>query len=237
MLKKILLIAGLVLFAGVLVVGAVNRTVDKSAQAAEVNAVTAVRSQQGNGATTHANESIHEPSGSADEAAQGPQNHQFGSAPAQTDDENEGAPLGRAGQGGPPIEAAGQGSGTRLNLANPESHEWVTVEGEVLQAPAAGIDMLLQTADGALTVGTGPDYLGQQGYILGVGDQVQVTGFWEAGEFKVAEIVRLADGAAITLRDEMGRPFWSGALQNGRGGGRGQGQGQGQGNFGQGQTN
>lgn len=73
------------------------------------------------------------------------------------------------------------------------------------------------TADGPLTVGTGPDYLGQQGFVLTVGDEVTLTGFYEDGQFKAVTITRTADGATITLRDPNGRPLWSGRGRRGNG--------------------
>jgi hypothetical protein len=50
-----------------------------------------------------------------------------------------------------------------------------------------------------------------QGFTLQAGDQVQVKGFWEDDELKATQVTRLADGQSITLRDEVGRPAWSGS--------------------------
>ena len=85
--------------------------------------------------------------------------------------------------------------------------------------------MILETEAGQILIGTGPGYLQDQGFALAVGDQVQVSGFYENDEFKAMTIIRLSDGEDITLRDEFGRPMWSGAARGGRGGGQGQGQG------------
>ena len=64
---------------------------------------------------------------------------------------------------------------------------------------------------------------------------MQVAGYWEDDELKATQVTRLADGQTISLRDDDGRPAWSGsgqraaeqqalASQGGRGqGGRGQG--------------
>jgi hypothetical protein len=72
--------------------------------------------------------------------------------------------------------------------------------------------MVLETRDGKeLLVGTGPGYMEQQGFVLQSGEQVQVQGYWEEDEFKATQVLRLRDGVSITLRDEAGRPAWSGA--------------------------
>ena len=49
----------------------------------------------------------------------------------------------------------------------------------------------------------------QRMYVLG--DSISAEGAWEGEEFKAATITLLADGKSITLRDEWGRPMWSGA--------------------------
>ncbi|MFN2190898.1 MAG: hypothetical protein ACK2T4_05630, partial [Candidatus Promineifilaceae bacterium] len=105
-----------------------------------------------------------------------------------------------------------------------EAQDMILIEGTVSQAPAAGVDMILETAGGEVLIGTGPGYLQEQGFELAAGDEVQVSGFYEDDEFKAVTITRISDGVDITLRDEFGRPMWSGAGRGARGGG-GQGQG------------
>ena len=86
-------------------------------------------------------------------------------------------------------------------------------------------------------VGTGPGYMETQGFTLQVGEQVQVQGYWEDDELKAGQVTRLQDGQddqTITLRDQDGHPMWAGSgkraplAQDAQGqgqGGRGQGQG------------
>jgi hypothetical protein len=81
--------------------------------------------------------------------------------------------------------------------------------------------MIVSTDSGDIPVGTGPGYLQEMGFELLNGDTVQVSGFWEDGEFKAESITR--DGEMIALRDESGRPIWSGAARGGQGGQTGQG--------------
>jgi len=93
--------------------------------------------------------------------------------------------------------------------------EWLVYEGAVVQVPQNGVDLVIETSDGEkLTVGTGPMYMNSQGFTLRTGEPVQVRGYWEDGEFKAAQVTRLADGQTIVLRDELGRPAWAGAGQN-----------------------
>jgi hypothetical protein len=81
--------------------------------------------------------------------------------------------------------------------AAPEA--WVLYEGTVMQAPAAGVDLIIKTGSGEeVVIGSGPGYLEDQGLMLQAGESVQVQGYWE-------------DGQTVTLRDEIGRPAWAGS--------------------------
>ncbi|MCA9949003.1 MAG: hypothetical protein KDE48_05120 [Anaerolineales bacterium] len=250
MLKKITLITLLVLFSGVLVVGAANRTIAKTEKVNEIAENTV--QGQGSGERQYQNQNEHEPL--SQQNGQGQQGQGSAANADERQYKNNQESLGQGQQGvqesknqgsrgqgnglqevDPAEGNQGQGNQGQGNRNNSESnaqnrqqenlqtlteevHEWLTITGSVLQAPTAGVDMILQTADGELLVGTGPDYLGAQGYVIEIDDELEVTGFWENDEFKVSTITNLADGSTIALRDELGRPFWSGAA---RGGGNG----------------
>jgi hypothetical protein len=124
----------------------------------------------------------------------------------------------RGGQGSSSQAVAGQGrnqGGGVLSLEGATAAEdWITYEGTVVQAPAAGEDLSLATDEGEeIVIGTGPGYLEELGLTLEAGEQVQVQGYWEDGEFKAGQVTRLRDGATVALRDTYGRPAWSGAGQ------------------------
>jgi hypothetical protein len=85
-------------------------------------------------------------------------------------------------------------------------------EGTVLHSPEAGGDLVLVTDEGEeITVGTGPGYMQEQGFVLQAGERLQVLGYWEAGELKAAQLTRSRDGQTLMLRDQLGRPAWSGS--------------------------
>ena len=124
----------------------------------------------------------------------------------------------------------GGGQGRNSQLESTELQESIVIEGTISQAPAAGVDMIIETDSGEVLVGTGPGYLQEQGFDLAAGDAVQVSGFFEDDEFKAVTITRLSDGESVALRDEFGRPMWSGAGRRAssgefQGGGSGQGNG------------
>lgn len=122
----------------------------------------------------------------------------------------QGQGRGGNGQGG----GYGRSASVERQYANYEAPlgDWTTYEGTVLQSPETGGELVIMTDDGQeVMVGTGPGYMEAQGFVLMAGERVQVQGYWEGGELKAAQVTRLRDGQTITLRDQLGRPAWSGA--------------------------
>lgn len=88
---------------------------------------------------------------------------------------------------------------------------WGVYEGTVVETLESGGDLVILADDGTeLVVGTGPGYMQTQGFVLEAGERVQVQGYWEDDELKAAQVTRLSDGQTISLRDQLGRPAWSG---------------------------
>ena len=72
-------------------------------------------------------------------------------------------------------------------------------------------DLVLRTESGDVLVGLGPaHYREQAGFTIQIGDELEVSGFDEAAEFKAASVYDLTTGARITLRDSSGHPMWAG---------------------------
>jgi hypothetical protein len=248
MIKKIALGLIFTLITGVLIVGAANRTTAKTEQYNPAETV----AQTGDGGgqnrdseRQYANQ--HEPlylekeqTGQNDQR-QGGQGQGNGRSNTNGVPNNEtNSPLGGQGQGN--VAGNGQGNGAQNqdadrygNLEAPISHEMLTFSGVVTTAPAAGVELVIRTDEGDLTIGTGPSYWLEANITLAVDDTISVTGFWEDDEFKATSLTRLSDNLTVILRDETGRPQWSGSMRNtsngqGQGQGRGQAQGQGNGN-------
>lgn len=207
MVKKVVLGTLLVGLIGILVVGAVIRTMDKTELVTEARG-------QGRG--------------------------RIGSEVSVSTRSQQGQGRGGNGQGG----GYGRSDVAELQYASYEisPDTWAIYEGMVAEAPEAGGDLVVITDGGQeIAVGTGPGYMETQGFMLQTGEPVRVKGYWEDDELKAVQVTRLRDGQKITLRDEYGRPAWSGsggraleqqasiALGGGQGG-RGQG-GRGQGGY------
>lgn len=248
MIKRIALGLLFVLFSGALVVGAANRTAaktDKVAETAVINPAAAERLHENAPAETGPVNGQGQGANLANTAAetvgnqgQGQGNSRGAANNGLAADATTDCPDGDClTDGSAALNGAGNanGRGQQQQLQDGSQTavlpvDIVTYTGTIFQAPDYGIDLILQTETEQITIGTGPGFLADQGVQLAIGDTLQVVGFWENGEFKANTLTRLSDGLTITLRDEIGRPYWSGGAQNGRGqGGGGQGQGQGQG--------
>ena len=249
MIKKIAIALIFTLITGVLVVGAMNRTTAKSDQVARTETTAQTGNgggQNSDGERQYANQ--HEPleqseQGGQGQGGQGQGNGSSATNPSQNTpnepNESTNSPLGGQGQGN--VDENGQGNGGQKQDAdrygNPEApiihDEILTFQGNITTAPTEGVELVISTDEGELTIGTGPSYWLESNIILAAGDEISVTGYWEEGEFKATTLTRIGDNLTVVLRAESGQPLWSGSMRNttnGQGQGRGQGQSQGQGN-------
>lgn len=121
--------------------------------------------------------------------------------------------LGVGGQGsevgGRGLGDGGQGSGVGVAQAG-DVTEWTTVDGTVTSV--ADDEIIIGTADGQeVVVGGRPwSYAQAQQFGVQVGDRLRLHGFYEGEELEVGRMENQRSGAAIQMRDESGRPLWSG---------------------------
>jgi hypothetical protein len=130
--------------------------------------------------------------------------------------------------------AGGQSAGASTTEVQVTADQWYTVDGVV--TGFAQNSLTVETTDGqVLTLQLGRSgFADGQGVAFAVGDQVQVIGYDNIGQFRAGEIDNLTQGGRLMLLDPNGRPLWAGpGTSTGQGqGGQGQG-GQGQGGQGQ----
>ena len=106
-------------------------------------------------------------------------------------------------------QGQGQAQGQQGQGGESLAASWVTVGGRVQSHDE---ELLLETGDGqVLEVHSGPQwYWDENDYLVTAGDQVQVAGLEHEGEFEAGQIENETTGQRIVLRDEDGRPLWSG---------------------------
>jgi len=129
-------------------------------------------------------------------------------------EESAGGEYDQLGQGrGADSELAGQGLGTHSQWADAEEPAWEIIQG---LANDTGHDLLVETGEGEVLVGLGPDfYREERSFRISEGDEVVILGYHEDGEFKAGTVNNLTTGMEIVLRDaSTGRPMWSGSGYN-----------------------
>ena len=122
----------------------------------------------------------------------------------------QGQGRGNAGSGAGAYDGSGRNSGAGQGRNETMRNvEWETLTGEVVIVDG---EITIQTAEGQVLVGMGQSAY-REGFALEVGDEITVIGFHEDGEFKAGTVENLTTGETIVLRDETGRPMWSGQGQ------------------------
>jgi hypothetical protein len=106
----------------------------------------------------------------------------------------------------------GASRGNNVN-ADPQNGviEWITVHGTVSEYSAPYFSLI--SDDGEMIAVQLGDlvFVEGLGLYLQDGDSVSITGYWDAsGGLAVGMITVDATGQSFTLRDELGRPLWSG---------------------------
>jgi hypothetical protein len=88
--------------------------------------------------------------------------------------------------------------------------EWAAYTGTVVINDPVMI--LVETSEGIQIEieGRAWSYAQEMGFSTAVGNALQINGFHEDGEYKVATIEDLTTGQTIITRDENGRPGWAG---------------------------
>lgn len=112
-----------------------------------------------------------------------------------------------------------QGDGMGTGIPSPENGltEWVSFSGEVTAVALPQFTLLTEDGQEIPAEVGNISYVEQLGLVLEVGDQVSVIGFWDTnGGFALKSLTLDETGETFELRDEYGRPLWSGG--KGRGG-------------------
>lgn len=218
MIKKIfvgVLIAGVF---GLLILGAVNRTIAKSAvrepRTLSKNETAGLGGGNGNQGQNQAPDSDPDdclPEYRADEP-------RSGGGPGQASGVLDPAENGRGYNGGnhtslgrQPEGAPEDGLGTGLA----EVEAWLTYSGTV-ESTSEVLWVVNLIEFGSLEIeGRILSYLQEKGFVVTAGDELLVTGFMEGDDFEVGAVDNISTGEQIAVREETGRPLWTGVRWGG----------------------
>ncbi len=205
---------------GALAVGAVNRTVAKSADTnnTEQRGAGWARTQEdgtvlaangeGRGRRNQATAEETHVAGQGGQRQREPLNTQQG------DGRNSQAAGSQGGNGGQSQGQAGSPQGEPQVLAATEDHQWIIVSGVV--SSIDDTQMTVQTESGEIVIADRPwSFALEAGFTAQVGDQVTAAGLYEGETFEAGQLTN--GDLVVSIREESGRPLWAG----GRGGGRG----------------
>ena len=90
-----------------------------------------------------------------------------------------------------------------------EEHILEDIDGLVAEATPESIRIESEAPE-VIIEGRTLRYLSESGFLLEEKDLVELVGFRENGEYKILTIRNMTSEKIIQVRDETGRPFWSG---------------------------
>jgi len=207
MWKKVILgtlFAGLI---AILIVGAVNRTVAKSADRntgqQEASGPRWAQAQGGNQLISD------QPRGGNGGGGKGRQTEANSSNAQQSQASDQ-----RRGGQVQDVDSRGGGQGRQGQNAQTQA-PWQTIQGTVLTIDDAGIT--LQTADGEIEVADRAWRFAQEsGFGAQVGDQIQLRAYFDDDILEVGDIANLSTQQQVQVREESGRPLWAGGSRAGQ---------------------
>lgn len=190
MLKKIVVGTLVLGLSGILVIGAINRTTDRLERETRNEG-----SRQGRQAAATEGLDQRYGRGQGEGKGEGQGERQAVDANIQLGRGNQGKGEGDQESGG--VADSLQESGVVTGI-NEEALVFASTEGETL-----------------IIEGRTWMYARDQGFEADVGDQLEISGFYEDGEWKTTEIENLSNGLGLVIRSGSGRPMWAGRGRQG----------------------
>ena len=214
MIKKIFLGALFLGLAGVLIFGAVNRTIAKSTETPLAKGAGGGGQLEGFIDTDHQGGHGQFESNAAGGTHE-THDHEGDCSGDLSESHEPGSEMGGS-WGGQRRGGGGMNSGDSIaGHSEVETASWITVEGSIVSADAEAL--VVSTADGETVVieGQAWRFAQEMGYTARINAPITVVGFYEDGEFKVIQISGNADELPLQLREPGGRPMWAGGGQQG----------------------
>jgi hypothetical protein len=217
MIKKVFVGVLLAAAFGLLVFGAVKRTLAKS-DGNEPLALSTNLSEgedkEGANINQNKNQSLNK--SLEKNLNQGGQGRGQGTGDCDEEENQEGSEYGKGadgqwngsgkGQGGQPENMTGEG----LGVGQAEVDERVTVTGTVVSIDSELL--VIELSDGSLLEVEGRvlSFINENGFEVSAGDELKITGLYEGDTFEVIQITNDGSGQTIHVRDQSGRPLWAG---------------------------
>jgi hypothetical protein len=88
--------------------------------------------------------------------------------------------------------------------------EWTSIQGKIVAVTDDAIEVILQDGDQYVIEGRALRFAQELGFMPVIDDELKLVGFYEGSEFELSQIVDLATKDIFTLREDSGRPLWAG---------------------------
>ena len=100
----------------------------------------------------------------------------------------------------------------QATLSEGEDHDWTTLSGTITSFSTEDLQIEISGSNEDMIEVAGQAWrlVQELGYFPEEGNEVTVEGFYENGEFEVSTILDLSTGQIFLLREDSGRPLWSG---------------------------
>lgn len=184
----------LITLVGVLVAGAVIRTMDRTVRVAEARGY-------GYG---------HDEVGECEEGESG-QGHGHGNGEV-SECEASGSGQGRGGYG---REGREDAPGAQTGTGQADVEGWLTLQGAVVSVDANRLLVQMDSGEQVAVENRAWWFAQEQGFSAQVGDRVTLIGFYEGDDFEVGQIEDATNGQTVLIRDENGHPLWAGRGRRG----------------------
>lgn len=115
------------------------------------------------------------------------------------------------GQGGPSETAPGDGTSTGIA----EVEEWLTIEGTVASTDPDLWIVTLSDGTSLEIEGRALSFLTDLGFTVSVNDDLSLQVFLEDDEYEIGQIENLTTSEIAVIREESGRPLWAGGSRGG----------------------
>jgi hypothetical protein len=210
------LIVGLI---GVLIAGAVIRTMDKTEQPSNAQGVERDRDVEGlSGRGFGAGESLdrlpeNEKRYEQNRDSQQSNGRQYVQRVNNLDGNGQ-----RYGQGLDSRTCGNETTGGLGGASQAQVEEWIMFEGTIAGIQDDALTVELIEGGELMVEGRAWSFAQDQGFSTQIGNQVTLAGFYEGDDFEVGKITDQSAGNEVALREIGGRPLWAG---NGRRGAQG----------------
>jgi hypothetical protein len=116
---------------------------------------------------------------------------------------------------GLPLWSGGPGGGDEDHEQSQVApDEWLNLSGVIVANSNGNVTIHTTSGEQIQTQLGQPHFWQAQGITLNAGSEISVLGYWEGSSFQAGEIIIVATGERIMLRDPNGRPLWAGPGSN-----------------------